>query len=126
MPPSTTSSSKVQTQPGDTVAPQTSQTLEGKSSVELLALAGDENARRALGQPTATQLAPARGAGNGQDGFEVGNTAPQSVLETVSGRLIRVPAGEQPDGGEFGFRGTQLVAAGDVVNATVAARIAKG
>lgn len=118
--------SKVQTEPGDTTSPQTTETLEGKSSVELLALAGDENARRALGQPTTAQLAPARTAANGRDGFEAGNTASESVYETAGGRLIRVPAGEQPDGGEYGFRGTLLVAAGDVVNATTAARIAKG
>lgn len=118
--------SKVQTEPGDTVAPQQTQTLDGKSSVELLALAGDENARRALGQPTTAQLTPARVPANGQAGFEAGNTASESVYETAGGRLIRVPAGEQPDGGEFGFRGTLLVAAGDVVNGTVAARIAQG
>jgi hypothetical protein len=118
--------SKVQTEPGDTVAPQQTETLGGKSSVELLALAGDENARRALGQPTTAQLAPARAVPNGQDGFEVGNTAPESVYETLGGRIVRVAAGETPDGGQYGFRGTLLVAAGDVVTGAAAARIAQG
>ncbi len=117
--------SKVQTEPGDTVAPQTTQPLEGKNPVELLALAGDENARRALGQPTTAQLSPARVPANGQEGYAAGNTAPENVYEAADGRLVRTPAGETP-GGEGGFSGTLLVAAGDVVTGAVAARVAKG
>ncbi len=116
---------KVQTEPGDTTAPQTTQGREGKSAAELLALAGDENARRALGQPTTAQLAPARVPPNGQEGYAVGNTAPENVYERTDGRLIRTPAGETP-GGDNGFSGTLLVAAGDVVTGAVAARVAKG
>lgn len=111
---------KVQTEPGDTQAPQQTTDAAKLGAVELLALAGDENARRALGQPTASGDLSASPAGTAQgEGFAQGQTAPESVYQDLDGKIVR---GVEANG--EGFRGTVLVAKGDVVPASAAALLA--
>lgn len=123
----------VQTPPAptaDMVAPQTEADLapgtDGSSApssaLEVLALAGDEAARRALGQPTADGRlsADARAAAAGE-GFTIGEAAPADVYVDEQGNLSDGAAGDE------GFRGTQIAAKGAVVTeATVRALQAAG
>lgn len=111
---------KVQTEPGSAEAPQPSGDkggLKGKSSIELLALAGDENARRALGQPTAGD---ALGGRRELDGFTVGQAAERDVFISADGS---VSESAEADGDEP-FRGTHAIVKGTTVTSAALAAYA--
>lgn len=116
--------STVQSDPTSDVAPQQDPdnqgaadvSLEGKSATELLALAGDENARRALGQPTAGE---ALRSVDGYDGFTLGEPAPSDLYRTFDGKIVT-----SADGGSDGFRGVQVAVKGATVTAATLAELA--
>lgn len=103
-------------------APADSSTDAPASALEVLAAAGDEAARRALGQPTADGLlSPELRSKAAGEGFTIGEAAPRDLYVDMDGKLA------EPSGGEDGFRGSQIAVKGAVVTeATVRALQAAG
>lgn len=123
--------SDVQATPGETLAPQsdpdnqgaaTTAALEGQGALETLALAGDEAARRALGQPTASGLAGAQGQDVAtRHGLTLGQPADRDVYLTSSGEVVDSPSAD----GDEPFRGTQVILRGQTVTAAAVALLAE-
>lgn len=108
----TPSGQAVQSSPdGSTPGPQATADLSAMNATEILALAGDELARRALGQPTASSMLAAGGQPITEvGGFELGKAAPRDVFLDLDGK----PA--DPSTGEGGFQGSQIAVKGSVVD----------
>lgn len=94
--------------PNESTAPD----LEGMSALEVLAAAGDEAARQALGTSTigGDPSGALREAGAAA-GFTLGQPAPRDVYLDMDGKVA------DPSASKDGFRGSQIAFKGSAVTA---------
>lgn len=86
---------------------------------------GRDTARVGDASEYRAELEAARLAARPSEGHALGNVSAENVYESFDGKLYRTTGADVPDGGSGGFRGSLLVAQGDVIGAYAAQRLAQ-